>query len=254
MPFVRGAPYESVLATSRPPLARGLRVAREVGAALDHAHQRGVVHRDVKPANIVIDEAAGGALLADFGVAPVVRAASTARTAPGVPIGTPGYMAPEQEVGSEELDGRADLYSLAVVTFEALTGTRPARGADRTTLARSLRGARPEVSAAVAAALVAPLAPERDQRPGTVAAWLAAVDPAGARPRRRGGTAGAAIAVALGGVGWYLCRAHVLGICRPPAVVTVAVMPFAQAGGGSPPARPLVDACPRARSAAPDLV
>src|SRR5881296_3096821 len=198
MPFVRGVTYESVLATSRPPLARGLRVAREVGAALDHAHQRGVVHRDVKPANILIDEDSGRALLADFGVAHVVRAASSALTAPGVPIGTPGYMAPEQEVGSEELDGRADLYSLAVVTFEALTGTRPARGADRTTLARSLRGARPEVSAAVAAALVAPLAPERDQRPGTVAAWLAAVDRAGARPWRRWGTAAATIAVALG--------------------------------------------------------
>src|SRR2546425_384307 len=95
---------------------------------------------------------------------------------------------------------------------------RPARGADRTTLARSLRGARPELSTAVAAALVAPLAPERDQRPGTVAAWLAAVDRAGARPWRRWGTAAATTAVALGGVGWYLCRAHVLGICRPPAV------------------------------------
>src|SRR5437870_1351459 len=120
MPFVRGVTYESVLATSRPPLARGLRVAREVGAALDHAHQRGVVHRDVKPANILIDEDSGRALLADFGVAHVVRAASSALTAPGVPIGTPGYMAPEQEVGSEELDGRADLYSLAVVTVAVM--------------------------------------------------------------------------------------------------------------------------------------
>ena len=254
MPFVRGVTYESVLATSRPPLARGLRVAREVGAALDHAHQRGVVHRDVKPANILIDEDSGRALLADFGVAHVVRAASSALTAPGVPIGTPGYMAPEQEVGSEELDGRADLYSLAVVTFEALTGTRPARGADRTTLARSLRGARPEVSAAVAAALVAPLAPERDQRPGTVAAWLAAVDRAGARPWRRWGTAAATIAVALGGVGWYLCRAHVLGICRPPAVVTVAVMPFAKLGGESLPDRQLMEVFARRLSAAPNIV
>src|SRR5207244_13073230 len=78
MPFGRGVTYESVRATSRPPLARGLRVAREVGAALDHAHQRGVVHRDVKPANILIDEDSGRALLADFGVAHVVRGASSA--------------------------------------------------------------------------------------------------------------------------------------------------------------------------------
>src|SRR3989442_6260586 len=160
MPFVRGVTYESVLATARPPLARGLRVAREVGAALDHAHQRGVVHRDVKPANILIDEDSGRALLADFGVAHVVQAATSALTAPGVPIGTPGYMAPEQAVGSEQLDGRADLYSLAVVTFEALAGPRPASGAARPTLARALRGARPQLSAAVTAALVAPAAPQ----------------------------------------------------------------------------------------------
>src|SRR3989442_4218473 len=144
-------------------------------------------------------------------------------------------MALEQEVGSEELDGRADLYSLAVVTFEALTGTRPARGADRTTLARSLRGARPELSAAVAAALVAPLAPERDQRPGTVAAWLAAVDRARARPCGRGGTASATTAVALGGVGWYLCRAPAPGISPPPAGPAPPPLPVAQPRGGRPP-------------------
>src|SRR5207249_317021 len=79
-------------------------------------------------------------------------------TAPGVPIGTPGYMAPEQEAGSEHVDGRADLYSLAIVAFEALTGTKPGGGTDLPTLARTLRGARRELSAAVAAALVAPLA------------------------------------------------------------------------------------------------
>src|SRR5439155_1387089 len=109
---------------------------------------RGVVHRDVKPSNILIDEDSGRALLADFGVAHVVRVATSALTAPGVPIGTPGYMAPEQEAGSEHVDGRADLYSLAIVAFEALTGTKPGGGTDLPTLARTLRGARRELSPA----------------------------------------------------------------------------------------------------------
>src|SRR5207253_9047430 len=122
---------------------------------------------------IRVDHGSGRALLTDFGVAHVVRVATSPLTAPGVPIGTPDYMAPEQAAGEEQLDGRADLYSLAVVTFETLTGTRPAHGGDRATLARALRGARPELSTAVAAALVAPLAPRPAERPATVAAWLA---------------------------------------------------------------------------------
>ena len=146
MPFVRGRTLEGMLARERPSLDAALRVAREIGAALDHAHERGVVHRDVKPSNILIDGDTGRALLTDFGVAHVVRVATSPLTAPGVPIGTPDYMAPEQAAGEERLDGRADLYSLAVVTFETLTGTRPAEGSDRATLARALRGARPELA------------------------------------------------------------------------------------------------------------
>src|SRR5436190_22769645 len=206
MPFVRGTTFESVLATSRPTLAASLRVVQDVGAALDHAHGRGVVHRDVKPSNILIDEDSGRALLADFGVAHVVRVATSPLTVPGVPIGTPDYMAPEQAAGEERLDGRADLYSLAVVTFETLTGTRPAEGSDRATLARALRGARPELSPPVTAALVAALALQPDERPRTVAAWLAAVDRARARPWGRwAATGAAAVAVAAGG-GRSPCR------------------------------------------------
>src|SRR5213593_5270964 len=199
MPFVRGTTFESVLATGRPSLAVSLRVVQDVGAALDHAHGRGVVHRDVKPSNILIDHDSGRALLTDFGVAHVVRVATSPLTAPGVPIGTPDYMAPEQAAGEEQLDGRADLYSLAVVTFETLTGTRPAQGSDRATLARALRGARPELPPPVAAALVAPLAPQPDERPRTVAAWLAAVDRARARPWRRWGATGVAAVAVLAG-------------------------------------------------------
>src|SRR5438132_1432898 len=122
MPFVRGPTLEGALARERPSLDAALRVAQEIGAALDHAHERGVVHRDVKPSNILIDHDSGRALLTDFGVAHVVRVATSPLTAPGVPIGTPDYMAPEQAAGEERLDGRADLYSLAVVPFDKLGG------------------------------------------------------------------------------------------------------------------------------------
>src|SRR5438034_176804 len=251
MPFVRGTTFESVLATSRPTLAASLRVVQDVGAALDYAHGRGVVHRDVKPSNILIDEDSGRALLADFGVAHVVRVATSALTAPGVAIGTPGYMAPEQEAGSEHVDGRADLYALAIVAFEALTGTKPAGGTDLATLARTLRGGRRELSAAVAAALVAPLAVRPDNRPGTAAAWLAAWDRAGKRAWWRWGGAGVAAAVALTGTGWSLCRAHIL-LCRTAAIETVAVMPFDKLGETLPD-RQLMESFARRLSAAPKL-
>ena len=251
MPFVRGTTFESVLATGRPSLAASLRVVQDVGAALDHAHGRGVVHRDVKPSNILIDEDSGRALLADFGVAHVVRVATSALTAPGVPIGTPGYMAPEQEAGSEHVDGRADLYSLAIVAFEALTGTKPGGGTDLPTLARTLRGARRELSAAVAAALVAPLAVRPGDRPATAAAWLAAWDRAGRRAWWRWGGAAVAAAVALTGTGWALCRAHIL-LCRTAAIETVAVMPFDKLGETLPD-RQLMESFARRLSAAPKL-
>ena len=296
MPFVRGTTFESVLATGRPSLAASLRVVQDVGAALDHAHGRGVVHRDVKPSNVLLRSAdrgggdeghwvldrgkrllrsdslflrqhhpagawnthsadphedSGRALLADFGVAHVVRVATSALTAPGVPIGTPGYMAPEQEAGSEHVDGRADLYSLAIVAFEALTGTKPGGGTDLPTLARTLRGARRELSAAVAAALVAPLAVRPGDRPATAAAWLAAWDRAGRRAWWRWGGAAVAAAVALTGTGWALCRAHIL-LCRTAAIETVAVMPFDKLGETLPD-RQLMESFARRLSAAPKL-
>src|SRR5207247_1442132 len=223
MPFVRGDTLERVLAAGDRggrgageggvSLERVLRVVREVGAALDVAHRGGIVHRDIKPSNILIEEDRGRALLTDFGIARVEHVATSSLTAPGMAIGTPDYMAPEQAAGSERLDGRADLYSLALVAFEALTGTRPALGTERAALARALCAARPELSGAAAAALVAPLALRRDDRPASAAAWLAAVDrgAAGGWRRRRRWLAAAGLAAApLAGAGWYLCRAHVI--------------------------------------------
>ena len=102
------------------------RVLRDVASALAHAHQRGIVHRDVKPENIFIDENTGQALLSDFGVARSLESDSQL-TATGTAIGTPAYMSPEQIDGTE-LDGRSDLYSLGLVGWEMLTGRRPWEG------------------------------------------------------------------------------------------------------------------------------
>jgi serine/threonine protein kinase len=101
------------------------RVLRDVGAALAHAHERGIVHRDVKPENIFIDETTGRALLSDFGVARSLEPDSQL-TATGTAIGTPSYMSPEQIDGTH-LDGRSDLYSLGLVGWEMITGRRPWR-------------------------------------------------------------------------------------------------------------------------------
>jgi len=105
---------------------RADRVLRDVAAALAHAHHRGIVHRDVKPENIFIDENTGHALLSDFGVARSLEPDSRL-TATGTAIGTPSYMSPEQIDGTE-LDGRSDVYSLGLVGWEMLTGRRPWEG------------------------------------------------------------------------------------------------------------------------------
>ena len=95
---------------------------RDVAAALDHAHAHGVVHRDVKPENILIERASGRAMVTDFGIARVAEAKPL--TATGQVLGTVHYMSPEQ-VSGETVDGRSDLYSLGVVAFRALTGRLP---------------------------------------------------------------------------------------------------------------------------------
>jgi len=99
-------------------------ILSDIAAALSFAHERGIVHRDVKPENIFIDESSGRALLADFGIARSVSNDTQQLTLAGVAIGTPTYMAPEQIDGSL-VDGRSDLYSLGLVGWEMLTGRRP---------------------------------------------------------------------------------------------------------------------------------
>jgi serine/threonine-protein kinase len=106
------------------PADRVAPVLRDVADALAYAHDRGVIHRDIKPDNILIDRASGRPLVTDFGIARAA-AGETRITATGVAVGTPAYMSPEQAVGEREIDGRSDLYSLGVVGYQMLTGETP---------------------------------------------------------------------------------------------------------------------------------
>jgi serine/threonine-protein kinase len=126
MPFVDGETLrERLVREKQLPLEDAMQIAREAADALDYAHGQGVIHRDVKPENILL--AAGHALVADFGIA---KAGSTEAnlTASGVTVGTPAYMSPEQAAGETSLDGRSDQYSLACVLWEMLAGRPPFSG------------------------------------------------------------------------------------------------------------------------------
>jgi serine/threonine-protein kinase len=102
------------------------RILREVADALAYAHNRNVIHRDIKPDNIIIDEETGRAMVTDFGIARALTDSGDSRlTATGMAIGTPAYMSPEQSAGDRSIDGRSDLYSLGVVGYQMLCGQTP---------------------------------------------------------------------------------------------------------------------------------
>jgi len=127
MRYVRGATLKEELDRSGAfSFGRTRRVLIDVAEALDYAHRRGIVHRDVKPENIFLEEDSGRALLADFGIARAMESAGHL-TQTGTSIGTPHYMSPEAIEGGE-VDGRSDLYSLGLVGWEMLTGEQPWAG------------------------------------------------------------------------------------------------------------------------------
>jgi eukaryotic-like serine/threonine-protein kinase len=147
MPFVEGETLRDRLASHRAvALDDAIRIAREVGDALDYAHEHGLVHRDVKPANVLFQ--AGHALVADFGIARAVReAGGTKMTETGMVVGTVAYMSPEQAVGDPNVDARSDVYALGCLLYEMLAGRAPfnARNA-QAMLAQKVVGSAPRLT------------------------------------------------------------------------------------------------------------
>lgn len=101
------------------------RICRETADALAAAHQQGVIHRDVKPDNILLEGTRGRVMVTDFGIAKALTATGGTLTEAGIAIGTPAFMSPEQAAGEREIDGRSDIYSLGVVTYQMVTGELP---------------------------------------------------------------------------------------------------------------------------------
>ena len=179
------------------PVDEALRLATQVSRAIDYAHRQGVIHRDIKPGNILLTKD-GDPLVADFGIARALNPSPDSRvdlTATGAPIGTPAYMAPEQASGDEPIDARADQYGLAITLYEMLVGRLPFRAQSTVgMIAHQLGGApsvrlfREEVPESVDQALAQAMAIEPDQRfdsmAGSAGRW-ATSPPPGAAPRGR---------------------------------------------------------------------
>jgi serine/threonine-protein kinase len=148
MPFVEGESLRDRLdRETQLPIADAVRIAREVGEALDYAHRRGIVHRDIKPENILLHD--GRALVADFGIALAASTAGSRMTETGMSLGTPTYMSPEQAMGERTLDARTDVYALGCVLYEMLVGDPPFLGSTAQAIVAKVmteRPARPSVT------------------------------------------------------------------------------------------------------------
>jgi serine/threonine protein kinase len=242
MPYVEGETLrERMTREGQLPLDDALEIAREVAAALSYAHSQGVIHRDVKPENVLLS--AGEAVVADFGIARAITEAGGGHlTETGISIGTPVYMSPEQAAGAEKLDGRSDIYSLGCVLYEMLAGEPPYTGPTaQAIMAKKLSDAVPRVSVVrelvprtVETALTRALAKAPADRFRTAQQFAEVLTSADLRPAqmaagRRGPrlrgwrTAAAAAAVVLLGIGGWWGAHHL----ATPAMRRLAVLPLA---------------------------
>jgi serine/threonine-protein kinase len=183
MPYVEGESLRHRLLRDRKlPLDAALHIARDVADALAFAHAQGIIHRDIKPENILLS--GNHAIVADFGIARAISAAgSLTLTQAGQPVGSPGYMSPEQAMALGDLDARTDIYSLGCVLFEMLTGEPPVasmterRVHNWTALetSKALQGAHTGVVRGVKHAISRALAPLPDNRFSTVTEFATAL-------------------------------------------------------------------------------
>jgi eukaryotic-like serine/threonine-protein kinase len=245
MPFVEGESLRSRLDREGPlPVRDAVSIAREVTEALGHAHARGIVHRDVKPENILLES--GHARVADFGIARAVDEAGDQRlTAAGLSLGTPLYMSPEQAYGERQVDARSDLYAVGCILYEMLTGEPPFTGTTpQVIVARriaqpvpSVRLSREAVPLELDAVIQRTLARtpgDRFQTAGDLVDALDAVRAAshsqGRAAPRRGLMVGVAALAFVALAGAYLMRAGGESILPEPALASIAVLPFVNVG------------------------
>jgi serine/threonine-protein kinase len=218
------------------PIADVARIVGDLASALEAAGRAGVVHRDVKPENVLLERGTGRALLADFGIARAMVAEGASSTGQGVAVGTPAYMSPEQAAG-EEVDSRSDLYALGIVAYEMLAGHPPFQGANRVVVSKHIaerpapiERLRPECPKALAGAVMKALEKHPGERWQTGEELRQAVAGERALParrsRRRPLLAAAAVAFAVAGT--------TIGLVgrgdRPPEGVnprhSILVLPF----------------------------
>jgi eukaryotic-like serine/threonine-protein kinase len=247
MPYVEGESLRERLDREHElPVPEVVSILKEVVDALSYAHGRGVVHRDIKPDNVILS--GRHALVTDFGVAKAIGGASgrTALTTVGVALGTPAYMAPEQATADPNLDHRADIYAVGVLAYELLTGRTPFAGSNaQATLAAQVTERpdpvtrhRDQVPAALAAAVMKCLEKkpaDRWQRAEELLRALEAMTTAeghvGPRMRVRAVVAGVVVIAALGvAAAWFWRRAardHATATAKIPRLV---VLPFENIG------------------------
>jgi tRNA A-37 threonylcarbamoyl transferase component Bud32/tetratricopeptide (TPR) repeat protein len=212
MPFVDGESLRNRLGSGQLAIPEVVSILRDVARALAYAHQRGVVHRDIKPDNVLLS--GGAAVVTDFGIAKAVSASRTAAgnetlTQLGTAIGTPAYMAPEQAAGDPATDHRADIYAFGCVAFELLAGKPPFHGsaahrllmAHATEQAPSVDTLRPDTPRALAALIARCLEKEPERRPQSAAELLRALDATGPLERPTSVPRASAIRRAAIGVG-----------------------------------------------------
>ncbi|SEO77642.1 serine/threonine-protein kinase [Trujillonella endophytica] len=255
MRFVRGADLHTVLGGGRLPVDTALTLLAQAASALDAAHEAGLVHRDVKPGNLLVTGAAAGSVpsgahlyLTDFGLTKRTSSLS-GLTSTGQFLGSLHYVAPEQ-IRGEEVDGRADLYALACVAFELLTGIPPFRRDQEAALLwahmsvepPSLTELRPELPAAMAAVLARGMAKDRDDRPASCGAFVADLRSAAGAPETA-----RTVPVPVSSA-----APTVIGPSTSPTVVGPGTSPpVAGRGTAPPPLRSATPAAPRRDTPAP---
>jgi serine/threonine-protein kinase len=245
MPYVDGESLRDRINREKQlPIAESVRICREAALALDYAHRQGVIHRDIKPDNILLID--GQAMVADFGIARA-QGGGESLTQTGMAIGTPGYMSPEQASGETTVDARTDVYALACVLYEMLAGEPPFSGPNAqavimrvmTETPRPITAVRQAVSPALTNAVARAMAKSPADRPKTAGEFAKQLEtamtaeyvpgaaiPSKSKTRRLAELAVAAVvvlALAVAGVLWRKDTASA-------TVRRIAVLPFENEG------------------------